>query len=335
MANEGTSSLLDVAKARAFYEDRYKTDYMDEWPAWKRERVRRLVEELPLPETGSVLDFGCGNGVFSDVLCQALPGWRVYGSDLSDTAVSNARKRFPDCTFFHAREYDTYRGAIDLAFSHHVFEHVPDPQAALEQLNETLKPDAFMFHILPCGNPGSLEHRICELRTDGIDPERGGRFFFEDEGHLRRLTTDQFVELAAPLGFSLSREFYAYQADGAFQWIHPYGADFKLSLTDTENAVDPSAARELLRIRRRLLRSARSRKLIERYNRWRKRPSTGAKHYVGTCCGLPVYVLAKLHVRFVSWAVNTRAEAEWRRSNHLRNGSEMYLFFARRDAVPR
>ena len=32
---------------------------------------------------------------------------------------------------------------------------------------------AAMIHILPCGNPGSLEQRIASARRSGIDPARG------------------------------------------------------------------------------------------------------------------------------------------------------------------
>ncbi|KJR40670.1 Methyltransferase type 12 domain protein [Candidatus Magnetoovum chiemensis] len=41
---------------------------------------------------GNGLDFGCGNGVFTKVLKTALPGWNIYGCDLSDVAIENAKK---------------------------------------------------------------------------------------------------------------------------------------------------------------------------------------------------------------------------------------------------
>jgi hypothetical protein len=61
-----------------------------------------------------------------------------------------------------------------------------------------------MLHILPCGNEGSFEHNVCLLRKDGINPELEGRFFFEDEGHVRRLTTEQLSALCAKMGFVLT-----------------------------------------------------------------------------------------------------------------------------------
>ena len=60
-----------------FYDNRYRGGYMDEWPADKKKRVRGVVKGLNLPGRGAALDYGCGNGEFTGVLKEALPGWEA------------------------------------------------------------------------------------------------------------------------------------------------------------------------------------------------------------------------------------------------------------------
>lgn len=73
-------------------------------------------------------------------------------------------------------------------------------------------------HILPCGNVGSLEHRLASRTSTGIDPVTG-RFFYEDPTHERRITTDALVAVAEQHGFACERAWYANQHAGAVDWI--------------------------------------------------------------------------------------------------------------------
>ena len=82
-----------------FYEDRYANGYLEEWPEDKKIRMREIIENLKLPEFGEALDFGCGNGIFTNILKQVLPKWNIYGADISKVAIENAKKRYPDCRF--------------------------------------------------------------------------------------------------------------------------------------------------------------------------------------------------------------------------------------------
>jgi len=66
-----------------------------------------------------------------------------------------------------------------------------------------------MLQILPCGNPGSLEHTIASLAKNGIDTI-SGRFFFEEPGHLRRLNTRQMDSIAFRYMFRQSKVYYGY-----------------------------------------------------------------------------------------------------------------------------
>ena len=193
------------------YDKRYQRGYMDEWPAEKKKRLIEIINGLRLPSKGDALDFGCGNGVLTDVIREALPGWNIYGTDISKTAVLNAKERYPKCHFFNPgdREYKNRR--FDFVFSNHVFEHVYNLDKAFNQMSEYLKPGSSMLHIFPCGNMGSFERNFCLLRKDGIDRNRENRFFFEVKGHLRRLTTEQFRNLAGEKGFYLEKEYYANQ----------------------------------------------------------------------------------------------------------------------------
>src|SRR5688572_604693 len=111
---QSAPDLRVSAAATDFYEDRFRQGYMAEWPEKKRRRVEILVRALQLPPTGRALDFGCGVGVFSEILAKALPGWTIEGTDLSVNAVEMAARRLPDITFFPLAECGNIRSRYDL-----------------------------------------------------------------------------------------------------------------------------------------------------------------------------------------------------------------------------
>jgi SAM-dependent methyltransferase len=241
-------------------------------------------------------------------------------------ALEHARRDVADCEFLDISDPAMAGRKFDFLFTHHVLEHVYDIDAVWQQIAGLMKPDSAMLHILPCGNAGSLEYRISRLVSEGFDPTRGNRFFFEDEGHLRRLDTAQMTEMAAAAGFALEREYYSHQYHGAVDWITRTAPRFAASLADPARARDEPARRELARLRRRLLPATVLRALLHRLRSFRRGGGTGLKRWAVLFAALGAYPVARL----VDRRARREAEAEWRERNQDPRGSEMYLFFARR-----
>lgn len=325
MHTQDMSRLYDQQHSAAFYDDRYQHGYMDEWPAEKKRKLCTILQALQLPETGEALDFGCGNGILTDIIRQALPSWKVYGTDISGNAVANARTRYPACTFFEADSPELTHRKFDLVFTNHVFEHVFNVREVFMQMDAYLKPEAAMVHFLPCGNGGSYEHGICRLRKDGINSARENRFFYEDAGHLRRLTTDEFCRLCAETGFHLHKEFYSNHYYEAIDWITRSHHKFVLMFSDTSQACNEDARRTLRRERIRLLCLTALRlpaRIVEKVLHKRERKPL---HYVLLLMGLPLYVVSSPIDRY--W--KRKAREEWDSRKAERNGSEMCLYFKR------
>ncbi|HOA72204.1 MAG TPA: methyltransferase domain-containing protein [Phycisphaerae bacterium] len=308
----------DDLACQRFYDARYASGYMEEWPARRVARVREIIADLGLPAKGTAVDFGCGNGVFAAVLRDSLPGWRIVGLDVSRIAIANARRTVLGCEFHHLDESDTrtpgesrgdWVGEADLLFTHHVLEHVRDLDRCWTRMAGLMKPRSWMLHVLPCGNPGSFEHRLCSLRADGIDAQAGGRFFYEDPAHLRRLQTGDMVRWAGRFGYRVARAYYGHHQVEAVDWLSGNGVRFVLDLCDPTKAVDAKAARELTKIRRRLLWMALVKRLARDRRMWMQ----------------PLAVPAK-------WMTNRWAQAanrEWQQMRDDPAGSEMYLAFRR------
>ena len=317
-----TDQLYSEKNSRQFYEQRYDEGYMDEWPLEKKQRVLEVIRGLGLPERGMALDFGCGNGVFTEVLHQALPKWQVFGTDISTVAVRHAAERVPGCSFFTPE--DEAPGKFDFLFTHHVFEHVYNLQNVWEQVDQFMKPVSGMLHILPCGNEGSYEHRLCSLRQDGINAEMENRFFFEDAGHVRRLNTSQFTTMAEQFGFKLAEAYYSNQHDGAVDWITQNEPAFVLMFTNPSKAKDDTAKAELATIRRKLIVASVMRNLQARVRDFGTRKKN-LKTLVGLFAGLAVYPIASV----LDKRIKRKARIEWEQKKHDPSGSEMYLYFKR------
>jgi SAM-dependent methyltransferase len=306
--------LADEAACERYYDGRFQSGYMNNWPAARARRIAGLLRELALPVSGAAVDYGCGGGAFTAVLRHALPGWTITGIDLSRTGLEQARVRVPQARFLHLSDADIPPGSVDLLFSHHVLEHVRDLEPTWFRMTRLVSPQGRMLHILPCGNAGSFEHRLCRLRRDGIDLDTG-LFFFEDEGHLRRLTTDAMTNLAGATGFRLEAAFYSHHEMESIDTLAGNGVRFVRNLCDPARAASPDARRELKAIRRRLLPIALAKSLARRG----RTPGP-----LGKGCS----VLARLfHRRLARLAA--RAETEWLERRTDPDGSEMYLVLAR------
>lgn len=308
-----------------FYEARFASGYVDEWPLEKKQRIEEVIRSLGLPASGTALDYGCGNGVLTEVLQKALPNWTIEGGDLSETAVANSSARHPCLHFYLLTEGHIGLHTYDFVFTHHVLEHVYDLDRAWKELMGLLKPTGSMLHILPCGNHGSLEHRLCALRTDGVNPQQDNRFFFEDEGHLRRLSTDDVTRKAERDGFRLSRAYYANQYYGAIDWLTATPHEFLLRLTDGTYATDGWARAKLGWFRWSLGLIGRVRRFRSEYERIRKKSPKAVKHSAFLIGTWGIFVLSDGLNRLLKGLT----ALEWKSRKAQRNGSEMYLHFSR------
>jgi trans-aconitate methyltransferase len=320
-----SQDLHDEKTAIDFYDKRYEDGYMEEWDDIKKNKVIEVLGLLNLPETGKALDFGCGNGVFTNIIKKALPKWDVYGVEISSIAVKNAKKKFPDCNFFEISEAEKHLKSFDFLFSHHVIEHVQNLDETFKIINDYLKEKSFQLHILPCGNEGSFEFEICSLMNDGINQELENRFFFEEPGHLRRLNTQQFTAYENKIGFKLSQDFYSNQYHGAVNWITKSSPRFVKKLTNEKNAINEEARMKIVNLRKKLLPLTYFQFPYSKYWAIKSKWRTSITDRVI----LVILFIPAMISKVLSDNLDTKSAKEWSEKKTEKNGSEMFLFFNR------
>jgi trans-aconitate methyltransferase len=320
-----TTNLHDKNVAVNFYEERYVDGYMEEWDELKKGMIREIIENFQFPQKGKALDFGCGNGVFTNLLKELLPDWELYGVEISKTALLNAQKNNVNCSFFSFEEADMHKGEFDFIFSHHVLEHVQNIDQTFSDINDYLKQNSSQLHILPCGNEGSYEYKICTLKKNGIEKDKHNRFFFEEPGHLRRLNTNEFSLQENKFGFELKKEFYSNQLDGAINWITKSSPRFVKKLTDTKDALDLNAVKDLNNFRKRLLPLTYLQFPYTKYCQFKFKWKKGIIDWII----LIILFLPAQISKIIAKKIDKKAIEEWINNKSNKAGSEMFLFYQR------
>jgi SAM-dependent methyltransferase len=310
-----------------YYDSRYAGEYMAEQPRLEVERVEQVLAAVRRP-LERVLDFGCGRGGWIPVLERAFPGAELTGIDISATAIERAEASFPTHRFmsFDGRHAPLPDASADLVFSYHVLEHVLDLEGTVAEIARLLPEGGQACMILPCGNPGSLEERVVRMGADGVDPD-SGRFFYEDPGHLRRLTSDRLSALFRDEGLVFVRGWYANQLWGAIDFLARVGHGVIGELFRADRGrTRPDRAR-LLALR--LAMSALT-PFMQAYSL--SRPWQRLRAANGGPEGLhaAAMVAAKLVSLPVGATVEGLARREWERDRERPNGSAQYLLFEKR-----
>jgi 2-polyprenyl-3-methyl-5-hydroxy-6-metoxy-1,4-benzoquinol methylase len=143
-ASDSTGRLADIIQA---YDSPIVRAY-----CWGRFQILRLrfLDEIGqyLPRQGSILDIGCGFGLFSLYFAHQHPDRQVHGFDLNPKRIDMARRAAEKLGLknvsFHAEDATKWRGTetFDSAYMIDIVHHVPraSAESLLEEVRKKVKP---------------------------------------------------------------------------------------------------------------------------------------------------------------------------------------------------
>jgi SAM-dependent methyltransferase len=107
-----------------------------------------IQQTEPLPSKGRLIDIGCGNGGALRTFSEALPEWKLYGTELSDASLADL-KHLPNFVQLFIGKQPEIREQFDLVTMIHSLEHMPEPSKTLKEAAHLLTPAGKLFVEIP------------------------------------------------------------------------------------------------------------------------------------------------------------------------------------------
>ena len=139
---------------------------------------------MPARGTGTLLDYGCGNGGLLSFA--RLLGWDAVGIESDPVSAAMARDLAGAPVFPSLAEAALAEGSLAVVTMTHSLEHLEAPAEVLSGLRRLLRPGGLLGVAVPDWD--SRHHRAEGRRWLGLDPPRHLVLF--DRRRLRRLLED-------------------------------------------------------------------------------------------------------------------------------------------------
>lgn len=121
---------------------------------WHQKRFEQLRQFTDKP-SGTILDIGCHSGLFTHEILKRNKLVSVYGIDISQQAISYAKKRIPGGHFFQgdAAKLPFKDNFFDSIFCLEMLEHVEHPERVVLEMKRVLKKKGTGIILIPTDNP--------------------------------------------------------------------------------------------------------------------------------------------------------------------------------------
>ena len=169
------------------YPDIYHKSFIDQRPAWIKERLHFIRTVSP---AGRLLEVGCSAGHFLDKAKAA--GYDVFGIELDTAAGGYAKDHYGlKVEIGSVTDINLPESFFNLIILFDVFEHLNRPAACLEKLMSALAPGGHLVIRVP--NFASYETRMFKENWYPLDLPR----------HLMHFSPDTLSKMLSRAGFSL------------------------------------------------------------------------------------------------------------------------------------
>ena len=178
----------------------YKSIYKDRNIFQKFVHTRRFREVSKLIESEEVkiLDIGCADGVFTNVILEASNAKELIAIDALESSINWAKKHWKDSrlkfSVADAHNLPFKSSTFDAVFALEVLEHVFEPLKVLKEIKRVMKRGAYAVFLVPAET--LLFKIVWYLWTKGR-----GRVW--KESHLHAYSGDFLVKLIKLLGFKV------------------------------------------------------------------------------------------------------------------------------------
>lgn len=123
---------------------------------WHHRRFQE-VKKLAEPVSGNILDVGCADGVFSDVILQATGALSLIGVDALTASVEWAKGHWAETPMrfqvadAHALPFPD--NSFAAVFCMEMLEHVSNPHQVLQEMLRVLRPQGYALVLVPTDSP--------------------------------------------------------------------------------------------------------------------------------------------------------------------------------------
>lgn len=179
------------------FEDNVYTQYKyNRKPKKIIEKIINIVKSMD--KNAKILSVGSGDGYVERYIVEHAKR-DIICLDLSLKGVSLAQKR--DLKVFLGSVYNLpfKSNSYDLVLAVHIFEHLIQPEAFLQEINRILKKNGDFFMSLP--NYGNLAYRIKYLIKGSLDT-----FLQIRLGHFRHYTYDEACKFLEQHNFKITKK---------------------------------------------------------------------------------------------------------------------------------
>lgn len=120
---------------------------------WHTARFRNLAD-FALPTKGAILDIGCADGTFSEVILRSTGASRFVGIDVVDHLIADNNRYFSQNKNMQFLVADAHElpfpdHTFDAVFALEVMEHVENPGKVLQEIKRVLKPTGYIVLMVP------------------------------------------------------------------------------------------------------------------------------------------------------------------------------------------
>lgn len=185
-------------------------------------RLKFLTESVKI-KNGRMLDIGCGGGLLTESLVYYYPKTKIYGYDVSKTAINYAKKfGSGKVTYSVAKNKKLpYRdNFFSVCICLDVMEHIPDIDFFLKEVKRILKKNGKFFLAVPCeGQQFTFTWLFQKIKI-------GNNLTYKNWGHIHpEFNHRSVIKLLETKGFNIEKKTYSehllYQVTNFFTYFLP------------------------------------------------------------------------------------------------------------------